>query len=293
MCVYKTKVGERDKEYPLKLSVWGFVMIDGPVCPEIIFVQLVRKQPWRPCRVPITTACVNSVKHQSITTRMAATRATVTTTATVTSHDTNRLQGSKASVTLSQVAADSWSLSPRGYRILYAFRPTTARCVRPCTYVWTWYTRGTWCKRGIRGRGYTLAANDEGDRRGEAEGKLYSRWSLLLQARQGRIAESRRGNIAVVIVFGHLSVVSERKKKTNPRRNRGTSAVFLVRDQLIPTPLLSGSFLEIVVRQRSAGSWREHLEHFFFGRACIMVVFLPLLSLFLSPRKKILHGVTL
>jgi len=98
MCVYKTKVGERDKEYPLKLSVWGFVMIDGPVCPEIIFVQLVRKQPWRPCRVPITTACVNSVKHRSITTRMAATRATVTTTATVTSHDTNRLQGSKASV---------------------------------------------------------------------------------------------------------------------------------------------------------------------------------------------------
>lgn len=45
---------------------WGFVMIDGPVCPEIIFVQLVRKQPWRPCRVPITTACVNSVKHQSV-----------------------------------------------------------------------------------------------------------------------------------------------------------------------------------------------------------------------------------
>jgi len=53
-------------------------------------------------------------------------------------------------------------------------------------------------------------------------------------------------------------------KKTNPRRNRGTSAVFLVRDQLIPTPLLSGSFLEIVVRRRSAGSWREYLEHFFF-----------------------------
>lgn len=51
---------------PLKLSAWGFVMIDGPVCPEIIFVQLVRKQPWRPCRVPITTACVNSVKHRSV-----------------------------------------------------------------------------------------------------------------------------------------------------------------------------------------------------------------------------------
>ncbi|CAL1678023.1 unnamed protein product [Lasius platythorax] len=41
-------------------------MIDGPVCPEIIFVQLVRKQPWRPCRVPITTACVNSVKHRNV-----------------------------------------------------------------------------------------------------------------------------------------------------------------------------------------------------------------------------------
>lgn len=49
----------------MKLSAWGFVMIDGPVCPEIIFVQLVRQQPWRPCRVPITTACVNSVKHRS------------------------------------------------------------------------------------------------------------------------------------------------------------------------------------------------------------------------------------
>lgn len=50
----------------MKLSAWGFVMIDGPVCPEIIFVQLVRQQPWRPCRVPITTACVNSVKHRSV-----------------------------------------------------------------------------------------------------------------------------------------------------------------------------------------------------------------------------------
>jgi len=30
-------------------------MIDGPVCPEIIFVQLVCKQSWPPCRVPITT----------------------------------------------------------------------------------------------------------------------------------------------------------------------------------------------------------------------------------------------
>lgn len=29
-------------------------MIGEPVCPEIIFVQLVRKQPWRPSRVPIT-----------------------------------------------------------------------------------------------------------------------------------------------------------------------------------------------------------------------------------------------
>lgn len=39
---------------PLKLSAWSFVMIGEPVCPEIIFVQLVRKQPWRPSRVPIT-----------------------------------------------------------------------------------------------------------------------------------------------------------------------------------------------------------------------------------------------
>ena len=38
----------------LKLSAWSFVMIGEPVCPEIIFVQLVRKQPWRPSRVPIT-----------------------------------------------------------------------------------------------------------------------------------------------------------------------------------------------------------------------------------------------
>lgn len=68
VCVYMYK-GEWevgwDREYPLKLSAWGFVMIDGPVCPEIIFVQLVRQQAWRPCRVPITTACVNSVKHRS------------------------------------------------------------------------------------------------------------------------------------------------------------------------------------------------------------------------------------
>lgn len=67
MYVYKReRARERDEGYPLKLSAWGFVMIDGLVCPEIIFVQLVRKQPWRPCRVPITTACVNSVKHRSV-----------------------------------------------------------------------------------------------------------------------------------------------------------------------------------------------------------------------------------
>lgn len=97
VCVYKRKVGERDKEYPLKLSAWGFVMIDGPVCPEIIFVQLVRKQPWRPCRVPITTACVNSVKHRSVTDEDGDDEGNGDeTTATVTSHDTNRLRKSKA-----------------------------------------------------------------------------------------------------------------------------------------------------------------------------------------------------
>ncbi|KYN03148.1 hypothetical protein ALC62_06015 [Cyphomyrmex costatus] len=152
-------------------------MIDGPVCPEIIFVQLVRKQPWRPCRVPITTACVNSVKHRSITTRMTATRATATSIATVTSHDTNCLQGSKASVQYIMTM-------PAFIMPFYAALPP--RAFRPrgvCTYVWTWYTRGTWCKRGIRGRGYTPAANDEGI--GEKKRKLYSRWSLLLQARLG------------------------------------------------------------------------------------------------------------
>lgn len=57
---------KRHEKYPLKLSAQGFAVIDGLVCPEIIFVQLVRKQFWPPCRVPITTACVNSVKHRSV-----------------------------------------------------------------------------------------------------------------------------------------------------------------------------------------------------------------------------------
>lgn len=75
----------------------------------------------------------------------------------------------------SAAAADSRSSSPRGHRILstclyYAFlrgalppaslRSGSARCVRACTYVRTWYTRGTWCKRGIRGRGYTSTASE-------------------------------------------------------------------------------------------------------------------------------------
>lgn len=150
-------------------------------------------------------------------------------------------------------AADSRSSSPRGHRILstclyYAFLRALpprafgrAMCMRVWTYVWTWYTRGTWCKRGIRGRGYTPAANDEGKEQGGgggagggAEGGLYSRWSLLLRAAERVSRRERR-----------LRRLAAKKCPSKKRRN---VAVFLVRDQLMPTPPLSGSFLEIVIR---------------------------------------------
>lgn len=49
--------------------------------------------------------------------------------------------------------------------------------------------RGTWCMRGIRGRGYTLP---EGKReRMSGEGELHSRWSLLFSLERGKEAATR------------------------------------------------------------------------------------------------------